>query len=82
MKVKTSITLSGDLLAELDRVCGEEPRSAFIEEVLRSYLRRRARDEADARDLELINAAADRLNEEALDVLEYQVLPDEENEER
>jgi metal-responsive CopG/Arc/MetJ family transcriptional regulator len=77
MKVKTSITLSSDLLEELDRVAGDEPRSAFIENVLRAYLRRREREEGDARDLELINAAADRLNAEAEDVLLYQVLPDE-----
>ena len=73
MKMKITITLSEDQLAELDRVADGEPRSAFIERVLRAHLRRRARAEADARDLELINAAAHRLNEEAMDVLLDQV---------
>jgi len=52
-------------------------RSAVIEQVLRSYFRERARRKVHARDLELINAAADRLNREAADVLEYQVLEEE-----
>ena len=80
MKVKTSISLSADLLEELDRVADGEPRSTFIEAVLREYLRRREREEGDARDLALINAAADRLNAEAEDVMRYQVLPDWEDE--
>jgi metal-responsive CopG/Arc/MetJ family transcriptional regulator len=77
MKVKTSLSLSDDLLEELDRVSAGEPRSAFIERILRSYLRRRARAEADSRDLELINAAAEYFDEEMADILTYQVIPDE-----
>jgi metal-responsive CopG/Arc/MetJ family transcriptional regulator len=77
MKVKTSITLSEDLVAELDRLCGEEPRSAFIERVLRSYVREQVRREIGARDRALIDAAADRLNQEVEDVLRYQVWPEE-----
>ena len=49
-------------------------RSAFIERVLRIYLRERTRKRIHARDLERINAAADRLNAEAEDVLGYQWL--------
>jgi len=74
MKEKTSITLSGDVLAGIDRLAGSKhSRSAFIEEVLRKYLQQRARAAVEARDLERINAASDRLNSEALDVLDYQV---------
>lgn len=73
-KAKTSITLSSDVLDRIDRVVGpESSRSAFIEEVLRQYFRHNARRVAHARDLERINAAADRLNREALDSLEFQV---------
>jgi metal-responsive CopG/Arc/MetJ family transcriptional regulator len=73
MKEKTSITLSGDVLAAIDRVAGsKQSRSAFIERVLREFLRERARAAVQARDLERINAAAQRLNAEATDVLEYQ----------
>lgn len=35
--------------------------------------RRRARAERDAREIEIINRNADRLNEEAMDVLNYQI---------
>lgn len=73
MKAKTSITLSSDILAKIDQVAGAEvSRSAFIEHVLRNYFREKTRRKLHARDLERINAAADRLNSEAADVLEYQ----------
>lgn len=72
MKVKTSITLSEDLLADVDRVAGAESRSAFIETVLRRHLRNRVRRAEQDRDVERLNAAADRLNAEMADVLEYQ----------
>jgi metal-responsive CopG/Arc/MetJ family transcriptional regulator len=73
MKEKTSITLSGDVLTAIDRLAGsKQSRSAFIERVLREFLRQRARAAVQARDLERINAAAQRLNAEAADVMEYQ----------
>jgi len=73
MKEKTSITLSKELLAGVDRLAGSKiSRSAFIEGVLREYLRQHGRAALHARDLERINRAADRLNAEALDVLQYQ----------
>lgn len=72
-KSKTSITLSSDVLERIDRAAGTETsRSAFIEEVLRQYLRQHARRMAHARDLQRINAAADRLNREAADFLQIQ----------
>ena len=73
MKEKTSITLSPDILAKVDDLAGSKlSRSALIEQVLRNYFRERARRKMQARDLERINAAADRLNSEAAEVLEYQ----------
>jgi metal-responsive CopG/Arc/MetJ family transcriptional regulator len=73
MKAKTSITLSLPLLVEIDRLIGERAsRSAYIEKVLRDHLRDEARHAIQMRDKELIDAAADRLNEEAKDVLRYQ----------
>jgi len=73
MKEKTSITLSSDILAGIDRLAGSKhSRSAFIEGVLRRYLKERVRTAVEARDLARINAAAERLNSEAADVLEYQ----------
>jgi len=79
MKEKTSITLSGDVLAAIDRLAGsKQSRSAFIERVLREYLRQRARAALQARDLERINAAAQQLNAEAAEVMEYQASGDSE----
>jgi len=77
MKEKTSVTLSKEVLAGIDRVVGskrgsKQSRSAFIEAVLRQQLRKQARAKIEARDLELINQAADELNAEAEDVLGYQ----------
>lgn len=73
MKQKTSITLSSDLLKEVDRSAGSKSsRSAFIESVLREYFKARMRAAVNARDAELINAHADYLNREMEDVLSYQ----------
>lgn len=73
MKEKTSITLSKDLLVKIDRLAGSRhSRSSFIEQVLRRFLKERARAALHARDLALINGAAERLNREAADTLEYQ----------
>jgi metal-responsive CopG/Arc/MetJ family transcriptional regulator len=74
-KEKTSVTLSKEVLREVDRAAGSKrSRSAFIESVLAEYLRARERAERDARDLELINAHADELNAEVEDILGYQDL--------
>ena len=73
MKEKASITLSPDVLRQVDRAAGSTlSRSAFIERVLREYFRKRASGEMHARDLERINAAAERLNAEAAEALECQ----------
>jgi predicted transcriptional regulator len=73
MKVKTSITLSDDVLAAVDELApAHGSRSAAIEHVLRDHLARRARDAAHARELARLNRRAARLNAEAADVLEYQ----------
>ena len=73
MKEKTSVSLSRDLLNEIDRLAGrKQSRSGFIEQVLRDYLRRREVAALHARDLKALNAAADKLNREAADALEYQ----------
>lgn len=73
MKQKTSITLSREVLAGIDRVAGsKKSRSAFIESVLAEHLRARALAERDARDLAIINRNAERLNRDAEDGLEYQ----------
>ena len=73
MKEKASITLSREVLTQIDLLAGTKySRSAFIERVLRRYFRERERAALHARDLQRINQAADELNAEALDVLRYQ----------
>jgi metal-responsive CopG/Arc/MetJ family transcriptional regulator len=72
MKIKTSVTLSEELIEALSREAGEANRSALIEEATWRYLRQRQREKRDARELERINEQAERLNEEALDVLSFQ----------
>jgi metal-responsive CopG/Arc/MetJ family transcriptional regulator len=73
MKQKTSVSLSSEVLRDLERYAGTgESRSAYIERVLRRHFRRRARARVNARDRERIDAAADRLNAEAAEVLEDQ----------
>ena len=73
MKRKTSVSLSDHILAELGEHAGSgESRSAYIERVLRQHFRRRARAANNVRDRKRIDAAADRLNKEAAEVLEDQ----------
>ena len=76
MKIKTSITLAEDLLKVIDEQSGpHKNRSDFIEKAVRAYVAQVTRDRQNARDLDIINRQADRLNQEAEDVLTYQVLP-------
>jgi metal-responsive CopG/Arc/MetJ family transcriptional regulator len=76
MKIKTSITLSEDLLETVDSMSASyKNRSEFIEIVLRKAIAQMNREKQDARDLEIINQHLDELNAEAEDVLGYQVIP-------
>jgi Arc/MetJ-type ribon-helix-helix transcriptional regulator len=74
MKVKTSITLSEELLEEIDKQTpAYKNRSVFLEAAARSLLVRLEKAERDAAELERLNRNAAELNREAGDVLEYQV---------
>ena len=76
MKVKTSITLSEDLLEAIDQRSAQfKNRSDFIESAIRAYIAQMVREEQNAKDLAILNRQAERLNEEAIDVLSYQVIP-------
>jgi metal-responsive CopG/Arc/MetJ family transcriptional regulator len=73
MKVKTSVTLSEDVVKTIDRTARKgENRSQTIERLLREGLASRARHAAEERDRALLNRHADALNAEAEDVLGYQ----------
>jgi Arc/MetJ-type ribon-helix-helix transcriptional regulator len=74
MKLKTSLTLSEDLVKTIGREARKgESRSQTVERLLREVLAARARHAADQRDLALINEHAADLNAEAADILRYQV---------
>ncbi len=76
MKVKTSVTLSEEILKSVARAGRKgESRSETLERLVREGLTARARHASDARELARINERADELNREALDVLEYQREP-------
>ena len=74
MKVKTSVTLSREALQAIDRLAGADAnRSRVIERAVLELLHRQERIEREARDLAILNRAADRLNREMRDVLRDQV---------
>ncbi len=73
MKIKTSITLSEEILKAIDLYIGEyRSRSEFLEVAVRQFIGQLAREKVERRDLEVINHHADLLNAEAEDVLTYQ----------
>lgn len=72
MKVKTSISLSSDILEKVQTITSEGNRSDFIEKAIDYYLNILQRDARNKRDLEIINISATRLNNEALDTLGFQ----------
>ena len=73
MKAKTSLTLSEDLLASIDKLAGPKvSRSAYIEQILREFVNRRAQARKEARDVAAINRHAAQLNVEMSDVLSFQ----------
>ncbi len=75
MKLKTSITLEQEVVTAVDEAAREgESRSQVIERLLRQSFSARERVRIDKRDRNIINEHADELNEEAVDVLAYQVV--------
>ncbi len=74
MKVKTSISISKDILEAVDNYSTpSRSRSDFIEYVLIEFFKKIECDRQHEKDLKIINRRANRLNKEALDVLHYQV---------
>jgi metal-responsive CopG/Arc/MetJ family transcriptional regulator len=73
MKQKTSITLSPQVIKAVDALAGSTSnRSRIIERAVTEYLERHSRMRREQRDLEILNSAADELNIEMEDVLDYQ----------
>ncbi|HEY4443913.1 MAG TPA: ribbon-helix-helix protein, CopG family [Steroidobacteraceae bacterium] len=73
MKAKTSLTLSEDLVKSLDKLAGAKvSRSAFVENILREFVDRRAAARRDAQAVAAINRHAAELNAEMSDTLSFQ----------
>ena len=74
MKVKTSITLSEELIRQMDALLSQYgTRSALIERAVRDFLATAAQRQREARDLEILNRRVEVFNAEAADVLSYQI---------
>jgi metal-responsive CopG/Arc/MetJ family transcriptional regulator len=75
MKVKTSLTLSEDLLKAIDKRARQfkKNRSHFIESAVWAFIGQLVRNEQNVRDLKIISQRADSLSHEAADALEYQI---------
>lgn len=74
MKRKTSITPSPETLRAVDELVDESSnRSRIIEQAVLEFLERRNRERREARDRQILDAAADELNREVEDALAYQV---------
>ena len=75
MRVKTSVSLAEETIRTIDSLASGSNRSRVIEDAVREFAERRRRAARDERDLRILNRAADALNREMEDVLEYQVEP-------
>jgi metal-responsive CopG/Arc/MetJ family transcriptional regulator len=75
MKSKTSLTLSEDLIAIIDKIARPGvSRSAFIERILRDFIDARAQERRNAKDSAAISRHAKKLNAEMEDALGFQSL--------
>jgi metal-responsive CopG/Arc/MetJ family transcriptional regulator len=74
MKIRISITVSEEMMREIDELCSRYGnRSLLIEQAIRDFLAAEARRKRDIQNIEILNRRADALNKEAKDVLSYQV---------
>ena len=73
MKIKTSVSLSEELLEAVDAQPGS--RSEFLEAAAWAYLARKTREERYRREVALLNENADWLNAETADAMAYQAEP-------
>jgi metal-responsive CopG/Arc/MetJ family transcriptional regulator len=73
MKIKTSLTLSEDLVARIDKLAGSKvSRSSYVEQILRDFVDGLAQARKDAREIAAINRHAAQLNAEMSDALSFQ----------
>lgn len=76
MRIKTSITLASGTVEAIDEIAGQHSnRSRVIEQAAVEYIQRYRCRLREARDLEILNRAAEELNRETEDILVYQGEP-------
>jgi metal-responsive CopG/Arc/MetJ family transcriptional regulator len=73
-KTKTSVSLSRSLLDELALFNQNDNVSDFIEKALAYYIAELKRQERKQKDIEIINANAERFNKEAEENLKFQAM--------
>ncbi|MDI6791325.1 MAG: ribbon-helix-helix domain-containing protein [bacterium] len=74
MAQQITIPLPNDLVAELDKLADDtKNRSKFVESFLRKHLAQVSLGKPESNDLRILNKNSDYLNQEAEDVLSYQV---------
>lgn len=72
MKVKTSVTISEQVLCEIDEAIGKgENRSQFVEKAVKRYLREKKRRENWDKEVAILNGIADGTLAEPPDAWEY-----------
>lgn len=72
-KVETTFSISVKVLEKTDAFAKKfGNRSEFVEKALQEFISKLEKQEREAKDIEIINENADELNEEAMDVLDYQ----------
>ncbi|MFC1850097.1 hypothetical protein ACFL27_07900 [candidate division CSSED10-310 bacterium] len=76
LKLRMLLGVTEKLHSEQDsgtEISEGKTRSELIERALRLYIAQKKRDKLNARDVEIIHKRSDYLNEEADDVLSYQI---------
>jgi len=74
-KTEKSVLLSNALLQEIALANNSENLSEYIEKALIHYIKYLKRQERGRRDMEIINANAERFNKEAEENLQFQTMP-------
>jgi len=73
MRVKTSVTLPEELLAEVDALAVKRNgRSAVVESALVAYVAKEKPKRLNRRDIRLINENAETINRQVEETLEFQ----------
>jgi hypothetical protein len=74
-KVAASVTVAGEVIQGLNLIVPAKQRSKFVEAALRRELRRQMRRARDAHDVAILNARAERLDQETDDLIRIQADP-------